>query len=76
MAARGRRVGDRGPRRAMRYFGPIFLAVLAGLIQFAVMQADHAAERDYWRSYDRGAKAKHEFWDRYTRALTRPAVTP
>jgi hypothetical protein len=70
------RAGDRLPRRAARYTWPIVLAILTGSIQFAVMQADHASERDYWRQYDRGAKAKHEFWDRYSRAMTQPGARP
>ena len=76
MPGYGKRASDRGPRRAMRYLGPVLIAVATGLIQFAVMQADHAAERDFWRNYDQGAKAKHEFWDRYTRAMTQPGFRP
>ena len=43
----------------------MILAAAGGVVQFAVTQANHAAERGYWANYERGAVDKQEFWERY-----------
>lgn len=58
--------GDCGEAKPVRgVLAAVSVAVATGIVQFAVTQANHAAERMYWTSYERGAVDKSEFWARY-----------